>query len=103
MAARLRWAAALLLVPALAAILSESMSSRRLLPPPPPPPPVVVVPGYASNELDARLTDLYRPSSSSSPRCAARRGQGWFRLFLNSTDLEDDPAGVRCFAEQMAK
>ncbi|CAN6299967.1 unnamed protein product [Urochloa humidicola] len=95
MAARLRWVAALLLVPALAAILSKSMTSRRPLPPLPP---VVVVPGYASNELDARLTDLYRPSS---PRCAARRGQGWFRLFLNSTDLED-PAGVRCFAEQMA-
>ncbi|CAN6311704.1 unnamed protein product [Urochloa humidicola] len=96
MAARLRWAVALLLVPALAAILSRSMTSRRPLPPLPPV--VVVVPGYASNELDARLTDQYRPSS---PRCAARRGQGWFRLFLNSTDLED-PAGVRCFAEQMA-
>ncbi|CAL4940896.1 unnamed protein product [Urochloa decumbens] len=98
MAARLRWAAALLLVPALAAILSKSMSSTRR-PLPPPLPPVVVVPGYASNELDARLTELYRPSSS--PLCAARRGQGWFRLFLNSSDLENDPAGVRCFAEQM--
>ncbi|CAL4924092.1 unnamed protein product [Urochloa decumbens] len=96
MAARLRWAAALLLVPALSVILSKSITSRRPLPPLPP---VVVVPGYASNELDARLTALYRPSSS--PRCAARRGQGWFRLFLNSTDLEDR-AGVRCFAEQMA-
>ncbi|CAL4932545.1 unnamed protein product [Urochloa decumbens] len=98
MAARLRWAAALLLVPALAAILSKSMSSTRR-PLPPPLPPVVVVPGYASNELDARLTELYRPFSS--PLCAARRGQGWFRLFLNSSDLENDPAGVRCFAEQM--
>jgi lysophospholipase-3 len=59
--------------------------------------PIVVVPGYASNELDARLTDLYRPSS---PRCGERKGQGWFRLFLNQSALHD-PAGVRCFGEQM--
>ncbi|OEL21350.1 Lecithin-cholesterol acyltransferase-like 1 [Dichanthelium oligosanthes] len=94
--ARLRWAAALLLVPAVAAILSKHLSSRRgrQLPLPP----VVVVPGYATNELDARLTELYRPSS---PCCAARKGQGWFRLYLNYTALED-PAEVRCFAEQIS-
>ncbi|KAG2550125.1 hypothetical protein PVAP13_9KG238800 [Panicum virgatum] len=94
-AAGLRRWAALLLVPAVAAILSKSLSSRSAVQPPLPP--VVVVPGYASNELDARLTELYRPSS---PRCAAGRGRGWFRLFLDSTALED-PAGVRCFAERM--
>jgi lysophospholipase-3 len=91
----MRWAV-LLLVPVVAAILSKHWTSRSGLPRPLPP--VVVVPGYASNELDARLTELYR--TSSSPRCAARRGQGWFRLYLNHTALED-PAELRCFAEQM--
>ncbi|XP_062201197.1 lecithin-cholesterol acyltransferase-like 1 [Phragmites australis] len=57
--------------------------------------PMVVVPGYATNELDARLTELYRPSS---PRC---KKTGWFRLYLNNTALED-PSDVRCFAEQMS-
>jgi lysophospholipase-3 len=60
--------------------------------------PIVLVPGYASNELDARLTQLYRPSS---PRCGERKGQGWFRLFLNQSALHD-PAGVHCFGEQMS-
>ncbi|XP_051204640.1 lecithin-cholesterol acyltransferase-like 1 [Lolium perenne] len=60
--------------------------------------PIVLVPGYASNELDARLTQLYRPSSL---RCGERKGQGWFRLFLNQSALRD-PAGVRCFGEQMS-
>jgi lysophospholipase-3 len=60
--------------------------------------PIVLVPGYASNELDARLTELYRPSS---PRCGERKGQGWFRLFLNQSPLHDS-AGVRCFGEQMS-
>ncbi|KAF8689258.1 hypothetical protein HU200_042049 [Digitaria exilis] len=94
MAARLRWAA-LLLVPALSVILSKYSRSSipGLLPP------VVLVPGYATNELDARLTELYRPSS---PRCAAHKGQGWFRLYLDHASLNNDPAGVRCFAEQMS-
>ncbi|VAH57477.1 unnamed protein product [Triticum turgidum subsp. durum] len=59
--------------------------------------PVVLVPGYATNELDARLTELYRPSS---PCCGARKGEGWFRLYLNYSALQD-PANVPCFAEQM--
>ena len=37
----------------------------------------------------------------SSPRCGARKGQGWFRLYLNYMALEA-AADVRCFAEQMA-
>ncbi|KAL6905416.1 hypothetical protein ACP4OV_003017 [Aristida adscensionis] len=90
----------LLLLAAVAVIL--------LLPSPPPPPPlplhpVVVVPGYATNELDARLTDLYRPPPPSpSSRCGAPKvdDEGWFRLYLNHTALQD-AAGVRCFAEQM--
>ncbi|CAD6204661.1 unnamed protein product [Miscanthus lutarioriparius] len=93
---RLRWATTWLLVPVAAAILlSICVSTTRRAPQLPP---VVVVPGYATNELDARLTELYRPSS---PRCGARKGEGWFRLFLNYTALED-AADVRCFAEQMA-
>jgi lysophospholipase-3 len=59
--------------------------------------PVVLVPGYATNELDARLTELYRPSS---PRCGERKGKGWFRLYLDYSALQD-PAYVPCFAEQM--
>ncbi|KAF8728249.1 hypothetical protein HU200_018841 [Digitaria exilis] len=93
MAARFRWAA-LLLVPAVSVILSKysRSSTPGLLPP------VVLVPGYATNELDARLTELYRPSP---PRCATRKGQGWFRLYLDHASL-NDPTGVRCFAEQMS-
>ncbi|KAF7035210.1 hypothetical protein CFC21_046127 [Triticum aestivum] len=60
--------------------------------------PVVLVPGYATNELDARLTELYRPSS---PGCGARKGEGWFRLYLNYSALQD-PGNVPCFAEQMS-
>ncbi|CAM0950537.1 unnamed protein product [Alopecurus aequalis] len=59
--------------------------------------PIVLVPGYATNELDARLTELYQPSS---PRCGERKGKGWFRLYLNYSSLQD-PANVPCFAEQM--
>lgn len=60
--------------------------------------PIVLVPGYATNELDARLTELYRPSS---PRCGERKGKGWFRLYLNYSALQD-PANVPCFAEHMS-
>lgn len=95
--ARLRWSTIWLLVPVAAAIvLSKFASTTRRAPQQLPP--VVVVPGYATNELDARLTELYHPSS---PRCGAHKGKGWFRLYLNYTALED-AADVRCFAEQMA-
>lgn len=59
--------------------------------------PIVLVPGYATNELDARLTELYQPSS---PRCGERKGKGWFRLYLNYSALQD-PVNVPCFAEHM--
>ncbi|KAL6641538.1 hypothetical protein ACP70R_019719 [Stipagrostis hirtigluma subsp. patula] len=96
MPARWRWAATLLLV--LVAVIFLLHLHRRWPPSRRGLPPVVVVPGYATNQLDVRLTELYRPSSS--PRCGELKGKGWFRLYLNSTALED-PAGVRCFAEQM--
>ncbi|TVU31476.1 hypothetical protein EJB05_23162 [Eragrostis curvula] len=94
-----RWAALLLVPLALAMIMPSNFSLTRWWSPSwPGLPPVVVVPGYATNELDARLTELYRPSS---PRCGARKGKGWFRLYLNHAALED-PAEVPCFAEQMS-
>ncbi|NP_001146423.1 Lecithin-cholesterol acyltransferase-like 1 [Zea mays] len=60
--------------------------------------PLVLVPGLTCSELDARLTDAYRPSA---PRCGAMKGKGWFGLWANCSDL---PAHhyVRCFMEQMA-
>uniref|UniRef100_A0ACD5XXF2 Uncharacterized protein n=1 Tax=Avena sativa TaxID=4498 RepID=A0ACD5XXF2_AVESA len=82
----------LLLLLAVATPRRSVQASRQFLHP------IVLVPGYASNELDARLTELYRPSS---PLCGERKGQGWFRLFLNQSALHD-PAGVRCFGEQMS-
>ncbi|VAH13973.1 unnamed protein product [Triticum turgidum subsp. durum] len=93
MAIRLvRWRMILLTLVVAAAALWWSSSRPRMHP-------VVLVPGYASNELDARLTELYR-----RPGCGAHKGKksGWFRLFLNYTALHDDPDGVRCFADQMS-
>jgi lysophospholipase-3 len=59
--------------------------------------PLVLVPGLTCNELEARLTDAYRPSV---PRCGAMKGKGWFGLWANCSDL---PAHhyVQCFLEQM--
>ena len=59
--------------------------------------PLVLVPGLTCSELEARLTDAYRPSV---PRCGAMKGKGWFGLWANCSDL---PAHhyVQCFIEQM--
>ncbi|TVU21953.1 hypothetical protein EJB05_31624 [Eragrostis curvula] len=59
--------------------------------------PIVLVPGVSCSELEARLTDAYRPST---PRCGAMKGKGWFGLWQNGSDL---PAHdyVPCFMEQM--
>ncbi|CAN6354053.1 unnamed protein product [Urochloa humidicola] len=59
--------------------------------------PIVLVPGVSCSELEARLTDAYRPSS---PHCGAMKGKGWFGLWANVSDL---PAThyVPCFLEQM--
>ncbi|CAO2185594.1 unnamed protein product [Urochloa humidicola] len=59
--------------------------------------PIVLVPGLSCSELEARLTDAYRPST---PRCGAMKGKGWFGLWANCSDL---PAHhyVQCFIEQM--
>ncbi|XP_062189813.1 lecithin-cholesterol acyltransferase-like 1 [Phragmites australis] len=60
--------------------------------------PIVLVPGVSCSELEARLTEAYRPSV---PRCGAMKGKGWFGLWANCSDL---PAHdyVRCFQEQMS-
>ncbi|KAL6844167.1 hypothetical protein ACP4OV_025840 [Aristida adscensionis] len=58
--------------------------------------PVVLLPGSTCSQLEARLTDAYSPPS---PRCAARRGR-WFRLWKNSTAMQD-PAAAACLADQL--
>ncbi|TVU21968.1 hypothetical protein EJB05_31640, partial [Eragrostis curvula] len=60
--------------------------------------PIVLFPGASCSELEARLTDAYRPST---PRCGAMKGKGWFGLWQNCSDL---PAHnyVDCFMEQMS-
>ncbi|XP_042450115.1 lecithin-cholesterol acyltransferase-like 1 [Zingiber officinale] len=64
--------------------------------------PVVVIPGSGGNQLEARLTVDYKPSSLlcalAGPRQGARRG-GWFRLWFNPSVLV--PPFTRCFAERM--
>lgn len=85
----------LLLVVVAVAVAAEPRSLEAA---PPHLHPIVLVPGYATNELDARLTELYQPSS---PHCGERKGKGWFRLYLNYSALQD-PANVPCFAEQMS-
>ncbi|RCV24611.1 hypothetical protein SEVIR_5G097700v4 [Setaria viridis] len=60
--------------------------------------PIVLVPGISCSELEARLTDAYRPSL---PRCGAMKGKGWFGLWANSTDLAAHHY-VPCFTEQMS-
>ncbi|CAL4965168.1 unnamed protein product [Urochloa decumbens] len=59
--------------------------------------PIVLVPGVSCSELEARLTDAYRPST---PHCGALKGKGWFGLWANCSEL---PAHhyVDCFIEQM--
>ncbi|RCV10654.1 hypothetical protein SETIT_2G126400v2 [Setaria italica] len=39
--------------------------------------PVVLVPGQSCSDLEARLTEAYKPSA---PRCGAMKGNGWFGL-----------------------
>ncbi|KAI4969925.1 hypothetical protein ZWY2020_000839 [Hordeum vulgare] len=60
--------------------------------------PVVLVPGFSCGQIEARLTEAY---DSPSPLCALRKGGGrWFRLWKNSTALQDLP-NVSCFADQL--
>ncbi|XP_062187822.1 lecithin-cholesterol acyltransferase-like 1 [Phragmites australis] len=60
--------------------------------------PIVVVPGVSCSDLEARLTETYRPSV---PRCGAMKGKGWFGIWENSSDLLAHDY-VQCFEEQMS-
>ncbi|CAM0872106.1 unnamed protein product [Alopecurus aequalis] len=61
--------------------------------------PVVLVPGYASSQLEVQLTVAYEPPE---PRCGARKGEGWFRLWPINHTAMDDPREVACFTDQMS-
>ncbi|GJN05832.1 hypothetical protein PR202_ga23500 [Eleusine coracana subsp. coracana] len=60
--------------------------------------PIVLVPGGSCSDLEARLTEAYRPSI---PRCGAMKGKGWFGLWHNASDLAARDY-VPCFMEQMS-
>ncbi|KAL6847291.1 hypothetical protein ACP4OV_023144 [Aristida adscensionis] len=69
--------------------------------------PVVLLPGYSCSQLDARLTGEYRSSSSAAAAAAAagcgrrKQGRGWFRLWENTTALQEDPTLLPCYADQL--
>ncbi|KAF8779168.1 hypothetical protein HU200_002844 [Digitaria exilis] len=61
--------------------------------------PVILLPGYSCSQLDARLTDDYEPPT---PACGVRKqGRGWFRLWENYTALQEDPALLPCYQDQL--
>ncbi|TVU39400.1 hypothetical protein EJB05_12816, partial [Eragrostis curvula] len=59
--------------------------------------PIVLLAGQGCSDLEARLTEAYRPSI---PRCGAMKGKGWFSLWGNASDLLAHDY-VQCFEEQM--
>ncbi|KAL6611307.1 hypothetical protein ACP70R_039235 [Stipagrostis hirtigluma subsp. patula] len=60
--------------------------------------PIVLLPGVSCSNLEARLTEAYRPST---PHCGAMKGKGWFGLWENSSSLLAHNY-VHCFKEQMS-
>ncbi|EEE57276.1 hypothetical protein OsJ_07327 [Oryza sativa Japonica Group] len=46
--------------------------------------PIFLVPGASCSDLEARLTEAYRPSTA---HCGAMKGKGWFGLWENNTEL----------------
>ncbi|KAF8644607.1 hypothetical protein HU200_066390 [Digitaria exilis] len=59
--------------------------------------PVVLVPGMGCGDLEARLTEAYL---TSTPRCSAMKGKGWFELWKNVSELAAHDY-MDCFLEQM--
>ncbi|KAG2542374.1 hypothetical protein PVAP13_9NG852502 [Panicum virgatum] len=59
--------------------------------------PIVLIPGLSCPDLEARLTDAYRPLK---PGCSRVEGEGWFGLWTNRT-WELDVERAECFVEQM--
>uniref|UniRef100_A0A0E0K1Q8 Uncharacterized protein n=1 Tax=Oryza punctata TaxID=4537 RepID=A0A0E0K1Q8_ORYPU len=60
--------------------------------------PIFVLPGVACSDLEARLTEAYRPSVA---RCGVMKGKGWFALWENSSELSTHHYN-ECFEEQMS-
>ncbi|OEL31749.1 Lecithin-cholesterol acyltransferase-like 1 [Dichanthelium oligosanthes] len=60
--------------------------------------PIFLVPGVSCSDLEARLTEAYRPSV---PHCGAMKGKGWFGLWKNNSELLAHDY-VQCFQEQMS-
>ncbi|TVT98208.1 hypothetical protein EJB05_56487, partial [Eragrostis curvula] len=61
--------------------------------------PIVLVPGNTCSQLEGRLTDEYKPST---PGCGiSKQGRAWFRLWENFTALQEDPALLPCYADQL--
>lgn len=62
--------------------------------------PLVLIPGSGGNQLEARLTKAYKPSSLACYLSALeKRIEGWFRLWFDPTVLVAPL--TRCFAERM--
>ena len=62
--------------------------------------PVVLIPGTGGNQLEARLTDEYRPCTLACRVWPLVRGRGgWFRLWFDPSVLLAPL--TRCFAERM--
>ena len=59
--------------------------------------PIVLIPGLSCPDLEARLTDAYRPLM---PGCSRLEGEGWFGLWTNRT-WELDAERAECFVDQM--
>ncbi|THU50917.1 hypothetical protein C4D60_Mb06t25430 [Musa balbisiana] len=60
--------------------------------------PLILVPGLSGNQLDARLTEDYRPPL---PALQAPQAAGWFRIWMDRSLLLDS-AAQRCFAHQLS-
>ncbi|WOK95599.1 hypothetical protein Cni_G04306 [Canna indica] len=60
--------------------------------------PLILVPGQSGNQLEARLTEAYQPST---PACRTPHGDDWFRIWMDRSLLLDS-AGQLCFAEQLS-
>ncbi|XP_048569479.1 lecithin-cholesterol acyltransferase-like 1 [Triticum urartu] len=62
--------------------------------------PVILIPGSGGNQLEARLTDDYRPSSLTCRLWPLVRGRGgWFRMWFEPSVVVAPL--TRCFAEGM--
>jgi lysophospholipase-3 len=62
--------------------------------------PVVLIPGTGGNQLEARLTEDYKPSSLVCRVWPLVRGRGgWFRLWFDPSVLVAPL--TRCFAQRM--